>query len=814
MTAPAALNSRQKSAHVLATSASFVLALGALSLGAGLLCASPAGAQAGGLSLKTPEHVKKTALGGYVIGGIELGGIDRVDGVAVRNKMLLKVGERLDPTHVARDIQRIFEMGLFDDVRVGIKKDPQDPSKVILLFQLLERPSIGKVEIQGAEQMTVDAVLKVVDLRSGNLFSPAEAQQNANKIRDLYVEEGYFLATVRHRVKVLKENRVDVVFEVDERAEIKVRQIDILGNEGVPDQDIKQVLKTQEGSPLSALGSGGTFKREQLEYDMQVIQYLYLTRGYIQAKVEEPEVSLSPDMRYVRIAIRVHEGPKFKVGKVGVKGDSIVPTKDLLPKLTLKTGDIFNYAMVQKDGQMLSAAQKQHGFAFATVSNESVPRVGERVVDWVYHVQKGAKVYFGQVKMVGAMSTRDKVIRRELVFSEGELYNEAKLNMSKARIQRLGFFEKVDIKTRPTREPQVVDVVVEVKERTTGTFQVGAGFSSVDNFITTAQISKDNFLGKGQRLSLQASLSAIRTMAQGQFFEPYFADSNVTLALSLSKFQTLYTDFTRDSTGGAISWGYRFTPLLHGDITTNIEYVETKIGGLSGRRDVPIASLFNSGLTTSLRLTLTYDSRNDRWMPTRGWNLSGTAEFAYPLLSDLGAYDGLQNQFNRYTTRLRRYISLPLDAVLKFNLVAGVISAPAGRPVPLFERFFVGGIFNIRGFQRNTLGPTIGVPISGDPGSGLSAFNIGGTRQLYLNNELEIPIVKAPVNLRGLLFFDIGNAFGEGQAVTLQDMRMSFGWGVRWFSPVGPLRFEWGVPLNPRPGEEPLVFAFTIGNSF
>lgn len=773
---------------------------------------APVTAQAVGMSLTEEQQVAQRA-GPLIISKIELGGIERVDEKAVRNKLMLRPGQKLDGARVAADIQRLFESGLFDDVRVGVKRDPTKPAEVILRFQLLERPSIAKIEIEGHDQLSLDAVLKVVDLRSGNLFSPAEAQQNANKIKDLYIEEGYFLATIRHKVVPMSNNRVKVVFVIKERAEIKVRQIDILGNAGVSDADIKQVLKTQEGSALSFLGKGGTFKREQLDYDVQVIQYLYLTKGYIQAKVQDPEVSLSPDMRYVRISIRVHEGPKFKVGKVAVKGDSVVPVKGLLDKLKLKKGDVFNYANVQQDGQLLSAAQKKHGFAFATVSNESVPRTKERLVDWVYHIQKGKKVYFGQIKMLGAVTTRDKVIRRELIFTEGELYNEAKLSVSKIRVQRLGFFEKVDIRTRPTAQPQVVDVVVEVKERTTGTFQVGAGFSSVDQFITTAQISKDNFLGRGWRLSFQASLSAIRTMAQGSFFNPYFNDSNVTMAFSLSKFQTLYTDFTRDSTGGSVSWGYRFLPTLLGDVTTNVEYVNTDIGGLSGRQDVPISSLFNAGLTTSLRLTMTYDTRNDRMMPTTGWFASGTAEFAYPVLGKLG-YVGRQNEFNRYTGRLRRYFPLPLNGVLKFNLVGGVITAPAGQQVPLFERFFMGGIFNVRGFQRNTLGPTIGVPTSSDPGAPLSPFNIGGNKQLYLNNELEVPIVQAPVNLRGLLFFDVGNAFGEGDPIDWSGMRMSFGWGVRWFSPVGPLRFEWGVPLNPQPGEDPLVFAFTIGNSF
>jgi outer membrane protein insertion porin family len=228
---------------------------------------------------------------------------------------------------------------------------------------------------------------------------------------------------------------------------------------------------------------------------------------------------------------------------------------------------------------------------------------------------------------------------------------------------------------------------------------------------------------------------------------------------------------------------------------------------LSGRTDVPIASYFGGGFTSSLRGTLSYDSRDDRMFPTNGWFASGTAEWA-------NAYIGSDNLFTRLSTRIRRYFPLPLGGVLKFNYVAGRIDAPAGRLVPLFERYFVGGIFNIRGFSRNSLGPQIAIPSSGDPGAQLSAFTIGGTRQMYLNSEIEVPIVKAPMNLRGLLFFDIGNAFGETDAVTLEGMRMAFGWGIRWFSPVGPLRFEWGVPLKPRPNEQPLVFEFTIGNSF
>lgn len=768
-----------------------------------------AGADLGGLSLQGPAPVPVQPAQRSVptVSRVELGGIERVDAAAVRKKVRLVAGTTLNPAIISGDIERIFAMGLFDDVRVGVQPDKDKPGQVVVRFEMLERPSIAKISVEGNDEQSDEEVLKVVDLRANDLYSPSQAQQNVNKIKELYIEEGFFLAAVDLRVENLPGNQVHVIFDIDERTEIKVRQIDILGNEKVSDEDIKNVLRTKEGSALGFLGKDGNFKREQLDYDVQVIQYLYLTKGFIQAKVSEPEVSLSRDMRFIRISIRVHEGPEFKVGKVSISGDSVVPVDKLLPKIQLKQGDVFNYAHVQTDAQLLSNAQKEHGYAFATVSNESLPAAGERVVDWTYHVQRGKKVYFGPIQMIGASSTRDKVIRRELLFAEGELYSEVKIRQSQARVQRLGFFEKVEIKTQPTSNPQVVKALVEVKERTTGTFQVGAGFSSADNFITTAQVSKDNFLGRGQRLSLQASLSAIRTMFQGSFYEPYFMDTDVTFSLELYSYQQLYTDFTRNSTGGSLSWGYRLTPTLHAALAYNLEQVNTEIGGLSGRSDVPIASLFDSGLTSSARATITFDDRDDRFMPTQGWYLSGTAEYATEYL-------GSQNLFNRYTGVIRRYFPMPLEGVLKFNLVGGIILAPEGRQVPLFERFFMGGIYNVRGYQRNTLGPTIGVPTSGDPGSSLSPFNIGGNKQLYLNNELEVPLVKAPVNLRGLVFFDIGNAFGEGESLSMDALRMSFGWGVRWFSPVGPLRFEWGVPIDPKPGEDPLVFAFTIGNSF
>ncbi len=748
---------------------------------------------------------------------VKFGGIVRVDRTTVRNQVHCKPGDVLEPSRVAEDVRRLMQMGLFDDVRVGVRRAGERPPggdvnkiAVVVLFQLLERPSIAAVEIRGNNEQSTESIMKIVDLRVNNLFTPQDATANVGKIKDLYRDEGYFLASVSYHTEAQPQNQVKIVFDVVERAEVKVREVRLLGNEGIADDDIKAVLRTEEGKITSIIGKGGNFKPDNLDTDLQIIQYLYLTRGYIQAKVDEPHVSLSPDMKYITITLRIHEGPQFKVGKVTIEGDSVDSADTLRSLLALKSGDMFNYALVQQDGGKLRDAQKNAGYAHATVENQPSPDADKKVVDWTYRIQKGKRCFFGQITLAGGSSTRDKVIRREMVLVEGEQYSEEKIQRSQARIQRLGYFEKVEIKTKPTAIGQVLDVVVEVKERTTGSFQVGMGFSSVDNFIATVQVAKDNFLGRGQRMSVQGQLSSIRTVFQASFWEPYFLDTNVTFSVDGYRFDQLYADFSRRATGGGFSWGYRLTDTLHVDVGYTGEEVTSKIGGLSGRTDVPISSLFTSGFTSALKTTISLDSRDDRMFPTTGWFVSGTAEWA-------NAFLGSDNLYTRLSTRIRRFFPLPLDGVLRFNFVGGTIMAPAGRTVPLFERFFVGGIFNIRGFSRNSLGPQISIPSSSDPAATLSGFNIGGIKQMYLNSEVEVPIVKAPLNLRGLLFFDIGNAFGEGDKVTLNAMRMSFGWGIRWFSPVGPLRFEWGVPIPanpPKANEQPLVFEFTIGNSF
>jgi outer membrane protein insertion porin family len=457
---------------------------------------------------------------------------------------------------------------------------------------------------------------------------------------------------------------------------------------------------------------------------------------------------------------------------------------------------------MQKDVGRLGNAFRNLGYANATVTYDFKLHADKKSVDFRYKVQKGLLVRIRNIIIRGNKSTRDAVIRREMKISEGQLYSHSGLLKSKRRILMLGFFDPmagVKITPKPTGRPDQMDVVVTVKEKQTGTFNVGAGFSSLESFIVQAQISKTNFLGRGQTLSAQMTLSGIRQLFTVNFFEPYFFGSRWTFGLELFNFQEDLVDFTRLRTGGRLSWGYRLTDDLHLSLSYVLEQVEAELRATQ----IDIQSLKQSGMTSSLRGTLSWDTRNNRLFPSKGQYTTLSLEHAADWL-------GSENEFTRLFARNRLYFSLPWDLIFKTNVTFGYVASGNEQPIPLFERFFVGGIYTVRGYERNSIGEKLF--LTSAPDGTLSPITIGGDKELIFNAELEIPIFKA-LRIRGVIFFDAGKAWGVKENIDFK-LKTAVGFGFRWHSPVGPLRFEWGIPLNPDPGEEPLVFEFTIGNSF
>jgi outer membrane protein insertion porin family len=723
-----------------------------------------------------------------------------------------------------------MRLGFFSDVVVEARGDEAKPT---LVFRVAERPAVRQVRIEGNEEISNDdlkeAIAGVKPFSIVDLKAVAEATK---KIQEKYVEKGFFLAEVTHRLAEQPDNQVDVVFDVAEHAKVQVRQITFIGNEKVPREAITPYMQTREGGYLSFLTSSGTYREEAFERDLGAVQFVYGDRGYLFAKVDEPAIALSPDRRFMNITLRIDEGEQYRVGDVEFEGE-LLDREPLLKRIAQVTpGEIFARSKVGKDLTAITDLYKDMGYAYANVTPLTDVDRESRIVDLSYDVQPGQKVYFERIEIAGNTRTRDKVIRRELRIFEGALYGQTAVNASKQRVTALGYFETVEIKTERGSADDKIVARVEVKEKSTGTFQIGAGFSSYENFILTGQISQNNFFGWGQSLSLQVQWSSIRQLGNIQFVEPYFLDTRWTFAFDVYATEATYTTFDRTAIGGSLTWGYELVGLTPWwDFARRLEdmrlfatYTNERVSVERNFEDILLANRFRSGTTSALRLSLQWDKRDNRLFPSRGFFHSVSAEFAPPLLAPETVFGNSVNLFSRYTLDTRYYRPIKWGFIGRVKLSAGYIREwDSDHPIPISELYYLGGINSVRGYRQLSIAPreTAAIEPRGDAATGL--ISVGGDKQLTLNLEIEFPIMEK-VGIRGVLFHDMGNAFRPGRFTdpdVSYSLYRSVGFGLRWFSPIGPLRFEWGFPLNrrknPATGEfedESVDFQFTIGNFF
>lgn len=789
-----------------------------------------------------PSEAEQAA--GLPILAVTIAGNRRVTQDDVLAYLRLRAGQRFSPETLTQDVRELYASGFFDDIEVDLERTD---AGVSLRFLVRERPSIAKVEFVNNEEIDDEDLSGGIEVKSSTVLSQPAVRRSVQKIRDLYAEKGYFLAEVTSEVIPQKNNEVVVRFNVRENHQVSVRRITFIGNDHIPSEELRSLMFTGNGG-FFAFGSGGPFRQDAFERDIAVISALYYDRGFLSVTISTPRVMLTPDKSGIEVSVSIEEGPRFRIRQLrvyerGAEGREVEPVggrRNLRMMVRANTGDYFNRAALLEDLQAIRTLYRDHGYANVDATPQTNVDPETHEVDVVVPVERGPLVRFERIEVRGNSKTRDKVVRRELEVAEGELFSETNLERSRRRVTALGYFERVDLSTEEGSAPDKMNVYVEVSEKPTGTFQVGAGFSSLENFIATAQVQQANLFGNGQSLSLQAQISSIRFLINARFFEPYFLDSKFSSSLDLYTQQRIYTDFTQNSTGGALMLGY---PLVEPELTASITYtaeedrVSTETGstflGTGAQTSVfnrlPLANLFNDGFTSSLRPGLVYDTRDNRLFPTSGVYLYGSTEFATSVL-------GSQNQFLRHRLAGRFYYPLGAGFVLKLNTEAGHVTSPYQEGVPIFARFFLGGIMDVRGFRYRTIGPRVNLTSATDPNSAPipNGANIGGNVSYFQNLELEIPLVES-VGVRGVIFTDAGNAWNlednycatSGVAIrhavtrpcfdgleSLARLRTSWGVGIRWFSPLGPLRFEWGFPFRPLPYEETNVFEFTIGNFF
>ena len=789
---------------------------------------------------------------GQPIASVEIVGNRRVGREDVMSYLREKPGHLFKIDNLTADARALWDGGFFEDIQVDLTLRDKG---VALRFIVRERPNIKEVTYEGNDELDNDKLNEAVEIKPNTILSIPAVRRSVQKIKDAYAEKGYFLADVDYTVTPSRDNEVSVKFKIVEREPVTVRRITFIGNDHVPDGELRETMQTGNGGFFS-FGSGGPYKQDVFERDVLLLSALYYDKGYLSVQIGTPRVMLTPDRQGIDISISIHEGPRYKIRQLRIyehdnEGKEIEPLggrRALRTMIKEQSGDYFNRAALIKELGAVRTLYRDAGYANVEAEPETQLDPVHEEVDIVVAIRRGPLVHIERIEVKGNTKTRDKVIRREIVIAEGDLFSESGMEASKRRVTALGYFDRVDVSSEQGSSPDKVTINFEVAEKPTGTFQVGAGFSSIESFIATAQVQQANLFGNGQSVALQAQVSALRQLITLRFYEPYFLDSLWNASAELYDTLYVFPDFARRSVGGSGTFGYALiNPWLRLSLTATIESdsVDTQPtntffgaapGFVSVFQTLPLANLFNSGLVVSLRPTITYDTRDNRLFPTSGIFIQASTELASQYLGSQFNY--LRNRFSgNFYYYLGGGIGMPGSGfVLKLRTEVGLITSPDAQGVPIFQRYFLGGILDIRGFYLRSLGPRLPLTSSLDPNSPAitDGANIGGNLQAYENLELEFPIIDK-VGIRGVVFFDAGNAWNTesqfcsttpapqfdrtvqpcfGFPNSLAYVRTSTGLGIRWFSPLGPLRFEWGFPVNPLPYEKSSDFEFTIGNFF
>lgn len=738
------------------------------------------------------------AFAGQTVSSIEVKGNISVSTETIIATLKTKKGEVFSREKLQEDMKALWALGQFQDIQV----DKQDfGAGIVLTYVFIEKPIITKVSFKGNKKLKKGDLEKEVTIHTYKPLSEKSLAESIAKMREAYSKKGYYLVDIDYHLIPGEGNESDLTFEINEHHQAIVRKIEFVGNHAFKDDELKKKIKTKEKTMFSWISGGGKYKQDQLEQDVMMLTFHYLNNGYIKVKVDTPKEAISKDKRYIFITYMVEEGKQYKISSVDVDGDILTTREELKSLLGVKANTIYKQKTVEEDMMKLIDFYGESGYAFVNIIPDTDPDDETLTTPLIFKIEKGSRIMIERINITGNTTTRDKVIRRELQIKEGDIYNTRLVNESKQRLQQLGYFEEVNFATPRGARDDTLVLNISVKEKSTGTFNIGAGFSTVENFIISASIAKENFFGYGIGGQISAELSSKRQQFMLEYRDPYFLDTQ--WMLSTTVFRTVYRfeDFDRRSYGGSLSIGHRI--FEHSSVSVGYQIENVEVTDFSYivpdffRKDA-------SGLTSEMILTVARDTRDNRIFPSKGMYHMVENEFS-------GSKLGGDNDFYRVTGNSRLYYPLFFGIVAKANAKIGYIKGLGDAPVPLFERYYTGGVYSLRGFMPRSIGPKLQIP--GSPAGADSEFVYGGNKLLMFNGEIEFPIY-IPAGIRWVFFLDAGNAFAENESYSLTNLRSNWGLGLRWNSPIGPLRFEWGVPFVRRPGEDSVVFNFTIGSIF
>ena len=736
---------------------------------------------------------------------IEIRGTKRIEVPAIIGRLTLKSGDTYVEDNVTGQVKILYDTGFFEDVRV---ESEAVPDGMVVTFVVQEKPFITEIVYDGNENLSDEKLKEKTTIKSQTFLDQQQAKESAETIRLLYQHDGYYNAQVVPVIQTLDENRKRLTFHITEGEKAKIKTVMFEGLHSASKSEMLNVMATREWIPWyglitrlklpSMVSDAGILKRDELNNDVERIREVLLNRGYFNVRVGQPIVDLTEDKKWFTVTYHISEGEPFTVTEVGFRGYTVFEDSELRVGMKIKEGEIFQRAKIRDEIGRITDMYGAKGYSFAEVSPSVNPNNEERTIALIFHIKEGEMMRIRQINIFGNDKTRDNVIRREIRVDEQDVIDTASLKRSYQRLNNLQFFETVEILPAQVA-PDKVDLNVRVKEKPTGMFSLGGGFSTLDRLVAIADITQGNLFGHGYMGRIRGQLGQRRTLGSVTFRNPYLFDSLTSLQIDGYRTQTNYLNsYHEERTGASVTLGRWLSEYVTGSIGAFAELLnyDRFAPGLcdAGNERFAICAQQGSQSTTGFRTTLFRDTRDYYIDPRSGWRVGGGV--------DVGtSYLGGSNNFVKFYADVNKVTPLPFDLRLSLRARAGEIVKTGDTRIPLSERFFVGGINTVRGFSFGRAGPIL--PTNAP---------IGATKQLIFNAEL-IFTISNEAKLNGVLFFDYGKGFDEGEKWSL-DLRPTAGLEGRWISPFGPLRVAYGLNLDKRTGERFGVFEFTIGTLY
>ena len=744
----------------------------------------------------TPVH----AFESFEVADIRVEGLQRISAGTVFNYLPVKVGDLLTTEDSEAAMRALFRTGFFNDIYLEREGN-------VLVVNVKERAAISSIEITGNEDLETEALLEGLEqigLAEGRVFDRSLLDKVEQELQRQYYSRGKYSVKIDATVTPLERNRVGILIDISEGRVARIRQINIVGNHQYTDEELKDDFTLEPPNLFSFVTKSDQYSKQKLSADLEILRSFYLDRGYLNFNINSTQVSITPDKRDIYITINITEGEQYRIREVTLSGDLVLQPEELFPLVRINPDDVFSRKRVTEAVDRISEKLGDQGYAFANVN--TVPDLDDETneVDLAFFVDPGDRVYVRRVNVSGNVTTRDEVLRREMRQMEAGWFSAEKVERSRTRLQRLGYFEDVNVET-PTvpGTTDQVDVNYSVTEQSSGSITAGLGYAQTSGVLFNVAISQDNFLGSGKRVSFAFNNSDINTVYNFSYVNPYYTVDGVSRGFGIFFRETEadeanLSDYSTDSFGGNVSFGI---PINEYDtIRFNAEYENLELKKTNSSPDEVTDFIDDHGdQYNTLRLTgsWSHDTRNKAIFADKGGLQRFVVEAAVP---------GSELEYYKVDYRQQRYVPLTRNLTLEMSADIGFGDGYGDfDELPFFENYFAGGVRSVRGFDDNTLGP---LDSNNNP--------IGGSMKLVGGAELffPVPFLEASNSYRMSAFFDIGNVYDGVDSFDASDLRYSVGLGGIWLSPMGPLAVSFGFPLNDESEDDVQNFQFTFGSFF